>query len=163
MSREKAPDRMRLRVYLSSHQGHELARSGRGWRVALPASCFCQTTSVLTWRTFAAFHRTSLEISGWDSALPRPGQTVQTWAARGLVYPSDAFPSPSPRFRVTNKNTPGALWFSCGPAVQEIGCLPRNYPVLEMQRTLAGSLHGWKFGTFSSESGSITSPVTLGP
>ena len=94
MSREKAPDRMRLRVYLSSHQGHELARSGRGWRVALPASCFCQTTSVLTWRTFAAFHRTSLEISGWDSALPRPGQTVQTWAARGLVYPSDAFPSP---------------------------------------------------------------------
>lgn len=82
----------------------------------------------------------------------------EAWSTR-----QTPFRPPSPRFRVTNKNTPGALWFSCGPAVQEIGCLPRNYPVLEMQRTLAGSLHGWKFGTFSSESGSITSPVTLGP
>ena len=109
---------MWLPVYLSSHRGHKLARSGRGWRVALSASCFCQTTSVLTWRTFAAFHRTSLEISGWDTALPRPGQTVQTWSTRGLVYPSDAFLSSITRTQSHEQKHPRSslvfLW-PCSP------------------------------------------------
>ena len=109
---------MWLRVYLSSLQGHGLARSGRGWRVALPAPCFCQTTSVLTWRAFTAFHRTSLEISGWDSALPHPGQTVQTWSTRGLVYPSDGFPFPVTRIQSHEQKHPGSslvfLW-PCSP------------------------------------------------
>lgn len=35
-------DRMWPDVYLSSHQGHELARPGRGWHTAFPSSCLCQ-------------------------------------------------------------------------------------------------------------------------
>ena len=44
------------------------------------------------------------------------------WSVRQTLFHSQ-----SPGFRITNKNTPGALWFSCGPAVQEKGCLPQNH------------------------------------
>ena len=125
---------------------HASAKPPRSWRgePSLPSTG-------PPWRSVAGTRR--FPARGRRSRHGPPG----AWSTR-----QTPFCPPSPGLRVTNKNTPGAPWFSCGPAVQEIGCLPRNYPVLEMQRGLVGSLHGWKFGTFSSESESMASSVTLG-
>ena len=135
-------------VYLSSHQGHKLSRAGRGWHTAVPPPpSRCQTTLILTCRAFATLAQglpgdQQLENFLSSARLSRHGPPGAWCVCQTLFHPQ------SPGFRVTNKNTPGALWFSCDPAVQEKGCLPRNYSVFEMQCGLVGSLQGWESGAF---------------
>lgn len=79
------PGRMWSDVYLSSHQGHRLARLGRGWHTAFPSSHRCQTTSVPTWRTFSA----------WALGLPGDAQLSRNASSPGSGRPDMVHPGPS--------------------------------------------------------------------
>lgn len=155
-----AADRMWPDVYLSSHQGHTWARAGRGWPglvccisppAPLPNHLNPDAGNIRCLSSAPPLRRpTEGEQRFLAQVRPCRQGPAGAWSGRQMLFHSQ-----SPAFRVTNKNTLAALWFSCDPAVQEKGCLPRNSSVFEMHCGLAGSFQGWKFGSFSSKSGSI--------
>ena len=155
-------DRMWPDVYHSSHQGHKLARSGRGWRVAFPASSFCQTTLILTCRTFAALAQglPGDQRLGSSASSPRSDRPDMVHQGPGLsVRLFSILSHQDSESRTKIPQEPFGFPVALQSRKKDVY---RKITLFEMQCGLVRSLWGWKFGTFSSESGSITSSVALG-